>query len=80
MSLRRVNLFSVEAEEDIEYMTEFMEGDNDWFVDSPFLESEDWIKTETAIWDLMKGLHPDNANFLAEDAPTPRFEVLEPSS
>ena len=72
--------FSVEAEEDIEYMTDFMEGDNDWFVDSPFLESEDWIKTETAIWDLMKGLHPDNANFLEADAPTPRFEVLEPSN
>ena len=44
------------------------------------LSPEDWIKTETAIWDLMKGRHPDNANFLAEDAPTPRFEVLDPSS
>lgn len=72
--------FSVESAEDIEYMIEFMEGDNDWFVESPFLESEDWIKTETAIWDLMKGLDPDNANYLKQDAPTPRFEVLEPDN
>lgn len=71
--------FAVESQEDIDYMIKFMEGDNDWFVDSPFLESQEWIDSETAIWDLMKNLHPDNANFLAEDAPKPRFEVLKPS-
>ena len=42
--------------------------------------AKEWVETETAIWDLMKNLDPDNANYLAEDAPTPRFEVLEPSS
>jgi ABC-type nitrate/sulfonate/bicarbonate transport system substrate-binding protein len=72
--------FSVESEEDIAYMTEFMEGDNDWFVDSPFLEGQDWIDSETAIWDLMRNLHPDNANYLAEDAPAPEFVELTPSS
>ena len=72
--------FSVETEEDIEYMTEFVSGENDWFVDSPFLESEEWIESETAIWDIMKNLHPDNANYLAADAPTPKFVALTPSS
>jgi hypothetical protein len=72
--------FSVESEEDIDFMAEFITPERDWFVDSPFLESEEWVASETAIWDLMKNLDPDNANYLAEDAPTPRFEVLEPSS
>lgn len=72
--------FSVESQEDIDYITEFVTGGNDWFVDSPFLESEDWISSETAIWELMKGLDPDNANYLDADAPTPRFEALTPSS
>jgi hypothetical protein len=71
--------FSVESEEDIAFMTEFIEGENDWFVDTPFLESEEWITSETAIWELMKNLDPDNANDLADDAPAPRFVVLEPS-
>jgi ABC-type nitrate/sulfonate/bicarbonate transport system substrate-binding protein len=72
--------FSVESEEDVEYMIEFLEGDNDWFVDSPFLESDEWVATETAVWDLMKDLDPANANYLQPDAPTPTFVVLEPSS
>ena len=71
--------FSVEGDDDIAFMTEFVAGDNDWFVDTPFLESDEWVTSETAIWDLMKDLDPDNANYLAEDAPTPRFVVLEPS-
>ena len=71
--------FSVEEDEDIEYMQEYMEGDNDWFVDSVYLD-EDWIETEVALWDLMKDLDPDNANYLADDAPTPRLEVVEPPS
>ncbi|MPZ94981.1 MAG: hypothetical protein GEU96_08720 [Propionibacteriales bacterium] len=71
--------FSVESEEDIDYMIEFVSGDNDWFVDSPFLESDEWITTEIAIWDLMKHLDPDNANYLKEDAPTPEFVALSPN-
>jgi ABC-type nitrate/sulfonate/bicarbonate transport system substrate-binding protein len=71
--------FSVESKEDIEFMTEFVSGDNDWFVDNVFLE-QDWIATETSIWELMKGLHPDNHNYLAADAPKPRFVALTPSA
>jgi ABC-type nitrate/sulfonate/bicarbonate transport system substrate-binding protein len=71
--------FSVESEEDVDYMIDFIEGENDWFVDTPFLESQEWIDTETAVWDMMKELDPDNANYLAPDAPTPEFVVLEPS-
>ncbi|GAA0994664.1 ABC transporter substrate-binding protein [Acrocarpospora macrocephala] len=71
--------FSVETDEDIAYITEFVSGDKDWFVDNVFLK-EDWIKVETEIWDLMKGLHPDNHNFLAADAPKPRFVALTPSN
>lgn len=70
--------FAVESEEDIAYITDFVSGDNDWFVESVFLD-EEWIESETAIWDLMKGLHPDNANYLAADAPTPRFVALAPN-
>lgn len=72
--------FAVETDEDIEFMIDFMEGDNDWFVDSVYLGSDEWVASETAMWDMMKELHPDNANFLGDDAPQPRFEVLEPPS
>jgi hypothetical protein len=72
--------FSVESQEDIDFMTEFVSGDNDWFVDSPFLESDEWIASETSIWNIMKNLDPENANFLEADAPTPRFVALQPSS
>jgi ABC-type nitrate/sulfonate/bicarbonate transport system substrate-binding protein len=71
--------FSVESEEDIAFMTEFVSGDNDWFVDNVFLD-EDWIGVETAIWELMKSLNPDNHNYLAADAPKPRFVALTPSA
>ena len=71
--------FSVEEDADIKFMTEFVSGDNDWFVDDVFLE-EDWIPVETAIWEQMKGLHPKNANFLKQDAPKPEFVALEPGS
>lgn len=69
--------FSVEEDADIEFMTEYMAGDNNWFVDSVYLD-EAWIDTEVLIWDLMKNLDPENPNYLAEDAPAPRFEVIEP--
>jgi hypothetical protein len=70
--------FAVESEEDIAFITEFISGDNDWFVDDVFLDAE-WIEAETAIWNLMKNLHPDNANHLPQDAPTPEFVALDPA-
>jgi ABC-type nitrate/sulfonate/bicarbonate transport system substrate-binding protein len=69
--------FSVESQEDIDYITKFMEGDNDWFVESVALDPN-WIPSETAVWELMKKLNPDNANYLAADAPKPRFEAIQP--
>jgi len=71
--------FSVEDDKDIDFMIEFVTGDNDWFVSDVFLD-EAWIPVETAIWEQMKSLDPDNANFLQEDAPTPRFVALTPTS
>jgi ABC-type nitrate/sulfonate/bicarbonate transport system substrate-binding protein len=69
--------FSVETPEDVDYMTQFVSGDNDWFADKIALD-KDWIANETQIWDLQKKLNPDNANYLAPDAPTPRFEAINP--
>ncbi len=69
--------FSVESEEDVNYMIEFVSGDNDWFADKIALE-QDWIPNETEIWELQKQLNPDNANYLAADAPKPRFEAINP--
>ncbi|HEX4980205.1 MAG TPA: hypothetical protein VFV63_00820 [Ilumatobacteraceae bacterium] len=70
--------FSVEDDADVEFMQEYMAGENNWFVDSVYLEDEEWIEVETAIWELMKNLDPENPNYLAADAPTPRFEVVDP--
>lgn len=69
--------FSVESDDDVNYMIDFVSGPNDWFVDKIALE-QDWIGGETEIWDLQKQLNPDNANYLGPDAPTPRFEAITP--
>jgi hypothetical protein len=72
--------FSVESDEDVEYMIDFISGENDWFVDNVYLDSEEWIETETAVWEIMKRLHEDNPNYLAPDAPTPEFVALAPNN
>lgn len=69
--------FSVEEEEDVQWITEFMSGEGDWFVDSVYLD-EEWIEAETQIYDFMTSLHDDNPNKLPDDFPQPRFEVVEP--
>jgi ABC-type nitrate/sulfonate/bicarbonate transport system substrate-binding protein len=70
--------FSVESQEDIDWITDFMSGDNNWFVDNVSMDA-DWIPVETNIWTLMKELNPKNANYLPADAPKPRFEALAPT-
>jgi len=70
--------FAVEDEADVDFMVEFMQGSNDWFVDTVYLE-QDWVDAEVKIWELMKSLDPANPNALKSDAPSPRFEVLEAS-
>jgi hypothetical protein len=68
--------FSVEAEEDVAYIQEFMSGDGNWFVDTVYL-TEDWIEAEKQIWQFMIDLHPDNQNRLEPDFEDPRFEAIE---
>ena len=65
--------FAVEDEADIQFMQEYLEA-KDWFVETPFLDA-DWVEAEMAIYDLMK-----ETGFMEENAPTPRFEVVEPPS
>jgi len=69
--------FAVEADEDVEWMIEFMDGESDWFVESVYLDA-DWVEAEVQIYELMTVLHPDNPNGLPADYPAPRFEVLAP--
>jgi ABC-type nitrate/sulfonate/bicarbonate transport system substrate-binding protein len=71
--------FSVEEEEDVQFITDFMAGDGNWFVDSVYLDQE-WIDAETQIYDFMTELHPDNQNTLSPDFEQPRFEIIEPAS
>jgi hypothetical protein len=68
--------FAVESEEEIAFITEFMAGPNDWFVDSVYFTDE-WVEAEQAIWDFQTELNPDNANYLEAGFDAPRFEVIE---
>jgi hypothetical protein len=64
--------FSVEAEEDIDWMVDFMAGDQDWWVDSVFME-EAWIEEETKFYDLMI-----ETGWMTQDTEIPRFEAIAP--
>jgi hypothetical protein len=70
--------FSVESDEDVAWMIEFMnDPENDWFVESVYL-TEEWIEAERKIWDFMSNLNEDNENYLSPDFEQPRFEVVAP--
>ncbi|MDE0667129.1 MAG: hypothetical protein OXH67_16180 [Acidimicrobiaceae bacterium] len=69
--------FAVEDEADVEFTVQFMQGANDWFVESVYLDQE-WIDNEVAIYDFMTELHPDNPNGLPVGYPAPRYEVVGP--
>lgn len=69
--------FSVESEEDVAFIQEFMAGESDWFVDSVYL-TEDWVEAERKIWDFMSNLNPDNQNYLPPGFEQPRFEIIGP--
>jgi len=68
--------FAVESDEDIAFITEFMAGENDWFVDSVYFTDE-WVEAEQAIWDFQTALNPENDNYLEEGFDAPRFDVIE---
>jgi ABC-type nitrate/sulfonate/bicarbonate transport system substrate-binding protein len=72
--------FAVEKPEDIAFIQDYMAGDGDWFVDSVYLESQDWIDNEQAIWDFMTELNPDNANYLEPGFEKAEFIVIAPPS
>ena len=67
--------FAVESDEDIEFTIGFMQGANDWFVETVYMDQA-WVDAEIMIWELMKDLHADNPNKLPDDIPEPRFEVV----
>ncbi len=69
--------FAVEDDADVEFTVEFMQGANDWFVESVYLD-EEWVANEVAIYDFMTELHADNPNGLPADYPAPRYEVVAP--
>lgn len=69
--------FSVESEEDVGFIQEFMSGPSDWFVQDVYLD-EEWIEAETKIWEFQTNLVDENPNSLPDDFPQPRFEVVEP--
>jgi ABC-type nitrate/sulfonate/bicarbonate transport system substrate-binding protein len=66
--------FSVETEEDIEWMIEFMSGENDWFAETVYMD-EAWIEEEKKFYDYMI-----EADWMTEETVIPRFEALTPSS
>ena len=67
--------FAVESDEDIEFTIGFMQGANDWFVETVYMDQA-WVDAEIMIWELMKDLHADNPNKLPDDIPEPRFEIV----
>ncbi|MGH8871430.1 MAG: ABC transporter substrate-binding protein [Acidimicrobiia bacterium] len=67
--------FAVEEDEDIAFITEYMAGPNDWFVNSVYFTDE-WVEAERAIWDFQTELNPDNANYVEAGFEQPRFEVI----
>lgn len=69
--------FAVEADEDVEWMIDFMSGESDWFVESVYLDQA-WVDAEVAIYDLMTKLPAENPNSLPADYPAPRFEIVSP--
>lgn len=72
--------FSVESDEDVKFIQDFMAGESDWFVDSVYLD-QDWVDAEQKIWDFMSDLNPENQNYLPADFEKPEFRIVEaPSS
>lgn len=64
--------FAVEEEADINFTIDYMSGDNDWFVDTVYLDQA-WVDEEVKFYDYMI-----EAGWMDENAPIPRFEVIEP--
>jgi len=66
--------FSVETEEDIQWMVEYVSGPSDWFADTVYMDDA-WIDEETKIYDYMI-----EAGWMEPGIETPRFEAVAPPS
>ncbi|HSK91447.1 MAG TPA: hypothetical protein VK875_09045 [Euzebyales bacterium] len=64
--------FSVETEDEIKWMVDYMEGPQDWFVETVYLD-EAWVEGEKELYEYMT-----DAGWMAEDTEIPRFEVITP--
>lgn len=64
-------IFPVEAEEDTEYLVDYIT-ENDWFADTVYMD-ERWIEEETKLYDYMI-----ESGWMQEDAEIPQFEALAP--
>ena len=66
--------FSVESEEDVQWVIDYIENTFDFFVDTVYLDQE-WIDNEKAIYPLLK-----ETGFMDESTEEPEFVVTTPSS
>jgi len=66
--------FSVETEEDVQWVIDYIENTFDFFVDTVYLDQE-WIDNEKAIYPLLK-----ETGFMDESTEEPEFVVTAPSS
>jgi ABC-type nitrate/sulfonate/bicarbonate transport system substrate-binding protein len=64
--------FAVETEEDTEWMADYMNGDDDFFVDTVYMD-EEWVQNETQLYDSMR-----QSGWMTNETPNPRFEILPP--
>jgi ABC-type nitrate/sulfonate/bicarbonate transport system substrate-binding protein len=69
-----VDHFVVETEEDIDFMTNFVSGDNNWFVETVYMD-EAWIEEEQRFYD-----HMIDSGWMSESAEIPSFEAVPPPS
>jgi ABC-type nitrate/sulfonate/bicarbonate transport system substrate-binding protein len=66
--------FAVETEPDTEWVIDYMSGDDDFFVDSVYMDQE-WVDRETQLYDDMR-----ESGWMEQNTQIPRFEVLPPPS
>ncbi|HSK96152.1 MAG TPA: hypothetical protein VK891_05990 [Euzebyales bacterium] len=66
--------FSVETEEDIEWMVDFMNSESDFFADTVYMD-EAWIEEEKKFYQYMI-----EADWMTAETEIPRFEAVPPPS
>ena len=66
-------IFPVEAEEDTEYLVDYI-NENDWFAETVYMD-ERWIEEEQRLYDYMI-----ESGWMQNDAEIPQFEPLAPAT